>query len=155
MTDELLRELGPGFILVAVDHPEAAGGRAVLGQCSAVHCGITGLSDQQIGSSAPLRLAKLVDEKSLLPPDEIVAIGSKEQVPYRTRSDSTWVAQAEDPIRRTTFLPCGCAPAAGEPWFVWISLLIQLCRAGGRGARATGTLRSPKSTLSWATMRSS
>ena len=93
MTDELLRELGPGFILVAVDHPEAAGGRAVLGQCSAVHCGITGFSDLQIGSSAPLRLAKLVDDKSPLPREEIVAIGSKEQVPYRTRSDSTWVAQ--------------------------------------------------------------
>ncbi len=93
LKDELLRELGPGFILVAVDHPEVAGGRAVLGQCSAHYCGITGLSDTQIGSSSPLRLAKLADEKTPLPTNEMFGLTSKDGATYKTRTDGTWVAQ--------------------------------------------------------------
>lgn len=88
--DELLRALGPGFVLVAVDKPEVLGGRAVQGQCTAVQCLITGLSDTPVGNSAPLHLAKLAEQSA--PPNEITGLQSEGNAVYKPRADGALVA---------------------------------------------------------------
>lgn len=82
--------LGPGFVLVAVDKPELVGGRAVQGQCTAVQCFITGFSDTEVGSSAPLKLAKVAS--STPPSNEIVEIQSEGKVAFQRREDGALVA---------------------------------------------------------------
>jgi hypothetical protein len=111
LKDDFARALGDGFVLVAVDHAELVGGRAVQGQCSAVQCGITGLSDFQIGNPAPLRLAKLVDDKSPMPTSEIAAVDSKDGETFKPRGDGAWVAQGAIPNQ--DILTLKIHPAAG------------------------------------------
>jgi hypothetical protein len=101
LTDDFAHELGDKFILVAVDNPEVVGGRAVYGQCTAVKCGITGLSDIQIGSAAPLNLAKLTDAAAPMPPSEVTAVTSEGGATFTRRADGAWVASGANPGQDT------------------------------------------------------
>lgn len=94
-TDDFAQWLGDKFILVAVDHPEVVGGRAVVGQCSAVLCGVTGFSNVQIGNPPPLRLAKLTEESAALPANEVTEIASADGVSFKPRAgDGAFLANA-------------------------------------------------------------
>ncbi len=105
MKPEFAQALGGGFILVAVDKPEAMGGRAVQGQCSLVYCGVTGLSDTQVGSAPPLRLSKWAEDATQPLPNEIAAVESKDGATFKQREDGAWLAQgATNPAQDTLSL---------------------------------------------------
>lgn len=93
MKEDFAKELGPGFVLVAVDRAEVVGGRAVQGQCTAVNCGVTGFSNTQIGNSAPLRLAKFADPKTEFPASELSAVESASGAVYSARPDGAFLAR--------------------------------------------------------------
>jgi len=94
LKEQLLQELGPGFILVAVDHPEGAGGRSVYGAPT----------EATAGTTPPQRLAELTDEKNPLPPNEITAVESKDGATFKTREDSAWLASGANPNQDTLTL---------------------------------------------------
>lgn len=114
-TPGFVSELGDGFILVAVDRPEVVGGRAVQGQCTAVYCGTTGFSDTEVGSTAPLQLAKRTEEDAPLPPNQLVAVESGEGVAYRARrTDGAFLCEtAKNPGQDTLNLSVR-APRGGR-----------------------------------------
>ncbi len=95
--DEFALELGNRFILVAVDHAEVVGGRAVQGTCSATYCGPTGFSNIEIGSTTPLRLAKLAEESAPLPADEITTVEGQDGSKFNRRADRAWLAEGKCP----------------------------------------------------------
>lgn len=99
--DALTKALGDGFVLVAVDHPEVAGGRAVYGRCTAEKCGLTGFSDQPIGSSAPLRLEALA--KAEPPPSEVAGVTSEGGVVFAKRADGAFVVDGGSVPNADTF----------------------------------------------------
>jgi hypothetical protein len=70
MKDEFATELGDGFVLVAVDRPEAATG------------------------SQALRLANLSDAKTPLPANEVTAVESAAKVAFGARPDGAFLAKA-------------------------------------------------------------
>ncbi len=70
LKDEFAKELGDGFVLVAVDRPEAATGAAAL------------------------RLANLSDAKTPLPSNEVTAVESDAKVPFAARPDGAFLAKA-------------------------------------------------------------
>ncbi len=91
--DALLRELGSGFVVLAIDNPEVVGGRAVYGRCTAQKCGLTGYSDTAIGSAPPLRLETLA--KAGPPANEIAAVASEGGATFAKRADGAFVADVK------------------------------------------------------------
>lgn len=70
LKDEFARELGDGFVLVAVDRPET------------------------IGTDTPSsRLASLVDVKMPLPANEVMAVESEGKVPFAARADGAFLGK--------------------------------------------------------------
>ena len=69
LKDEFARELGDGFVLVAVDRPEAA------------------------TEPPALRLANLSDAKTPLPANEVTAVESAAKVPFAARPDGAFLAK--------------------------------------------------------------
>ncbi|MCX6877948.1 MAG: discoidin domain-containing protein [Verrucomicrobia bacterium] len=67
MKDEFAKDLGDGFVLMAVDRPESEDG------------------------AAGARLAKLVDETAPLPPNEMTAVESEAKIPFTVRPDGTYL----------------------------------------------------------------
>jgi hypothetical protein len=108
---EFAHELGNQFLLVEVDHPEVLGGRAVQGQCTSLKCGVTGFSDVAVGSSPPLRLARLVEDQTPLPASEVTGVASTEGAVYRPRKDGAWVAEGANPAQDTLTLTLKTARA--------------------------------------------
>lgn len=92
LADDFAEALGDKFILVAVDHAEVLGGRAVRGECSAVRCGVTGFSEVQIGSSPPRHLADICEDDAPIPPSEIISVVSQNNLVYSRRDDGAWIA---------------------------------------------------------------
>ncbi|MEI7946750.1 MAG: discoidin domain-containing protein [bacterium] len=69
LKDEFARQLGTGFILVAVDRPDPA------------------------MDSSPSRLASLVDAKTLLPANEVIAVESEAKIPFSPRPDGAFLGK--------------------------------------------------------------
>ena len=67
MKDEFAKELGDGFVLLAVDRPEAENG------------------------AAGARLTKLVNETAPLPPNEMTAVESEAKIPFTVRPDGAFL----------------------------------------------------------------
>lgn len=93
--EALLRELGPGFIVLAIDNPEVVGGRAVYGRCTAEKCGLTGYSDTAIGSSAPLRLEAQCGDKGAPPANEVTTVTADSGAAFAKRADGAWLVDAK------------------------------------------------------------
>lgn len=69
LKDEFARQLGTGFILVAVDRPDPA------------------------MDSSPSRLASLVDVKTPLPANEVTAVESPAKIPFTARPDGAFLGK--------------------------------------------------------------
>ncbi len=91
--DAFLKELGPGFVVLAIDNPEVVGGRAVYGRCTAEKCGLTGYSETAIGSAPPLRLETFA--KTEPPANEVTAVTSIGGAAFAKRTDGTFIADAK------------------------------------------------------------
>lgn len=91
--EAFLKELGPGFVVLAIDNPEVVGGRAVYGRCTAEKCGLTGYSETAIGSAPPLRLEAFA--KTEPPANEVAAVTSIGGASFIKRADGTFIADAK------------------------------------------------------------
>lgn len=103
-TDEFAAELGDRFILTTVGRQEVVGGHAVQGECSAVYCGTTGLSNVAIGNPPPLRLASLVSDTASTPANDIASIETQNGTVFKKRSDGAWLAEGANPGQETLSL---------------------------------------------------
>ncbi|HEY3321160.1 MAG TPA: discoidin domain-containing protein [Planctomycetota bacterium] len=84
LKDELLKELGDGFILVSVDKQETLGNPPLS------------ISDAARTSTSPgdtplSRLSRIADEKTSLPANEIVSVESAGKIPFAARSDGAFL----------------------------------------------------------------
>jgi len=101
LKDEFARRLGDGFILVAVDLPELAGGRPLRGPWRAAVDGRFGVKAEESGA---LRLARLSEEDALLPANEVRAVEAMEGAVFAQRADGAWLTQGGNPARETLTL---------------------------------------------------
>lgn len=101
LKDEFARELGDGFVLVAVDLPELEGGRPLRGPWRAAVDSRYGIRAEE---SPPLRLEKLVQEESALPANEVTAVEAKDGSVFKRRADGAWLAEDSNPAQETLTL---------------------------------------------------
>lgn len=93
MKKEFARELGDGFILVAVDYPEQEGAPE-----------LRGFSPASTEESPVSRLVSLIDEKKPLPENQITAVEAKDGSVFKKRADTAWLAEGANPGQETLTL---------------------------------------------------
>lgn len=92
LNEGFVRELGPGFILAAVDHQEEPGSMALTGLYRGTAAAVSAS-----GVSSPQRLAQMTAEGCAIPPNSIVSVGSKDGTTFKSRPDGAWLAQGANP----------------------------------------------------------
>ncbi|MBM4034149.1 MAG: hypothetical protein FJ291_20555, partial [Planctomycetes bacterium] len=101
LKDEFARDLGEGFILVAVDLPEAEGAPALSGPYVPA---AAGRPNARGGDTPPRRLAERASDAATLPASEVTAVEAKEGSVFKPRADGAWLAEGANPASETLTL---------------------------------------------------